>query len=135
MWLDELRHAIRANLSDPRIRELAARRAWGLRDAVAWVRTRIPYRYDGPWAHRIVSLAGVELRGYGACGDGAALIAAVGLLRNLEGLSLCIEQLPNVAQYGHVRIVHRHDALEPWPERRWEVPACSGLVDVRELVG
>lgn len=138
MWEAELREALRENLSHPRVRALAvsvrSTSRTGLRDVVAWVRKNVPYRYDGPWGHRIGSLSVVEQRGYGACGDGAAIVGAVGILRGIKPLSLCIEAHPNLPLYGHVRIVHRGSPLEPWPEMRWEVPACSGLVDVQELL-
>jgi len=134
-WLQDFRRAVFSNLADPEVVELAHKDPRTLPELVAVVRAWLPYGFAGPDWHRIMSLQESAARGSWACADAAAFFAAVALLRRAASLSLCVEQHPDDDSYSHVRMVVDGAVLEPWPERRWEVPACSGRVDVRKLVG
>jgi hypothetical protein len=135
-WLRDFVAATRLNMADGFVRALASnvQRTGSMRDAVAWVRAWIPYGYDGGRHHRVMPLEECLQRGYGACADGAAVLAAVGVVAGVLSLRLCIEGNPSDASYSHVRMFAGDEPCEPWPERRWETPSCTGLWDLRALL-
>lgn len=127
-WLPAWVDAVRANVR-------ALRGAPAPREAVRVWRALVPYRYDAD-AHRIASFHGCMLRGYGACADSSAFIAAAAIARGLSSSHrLCIQQGPGIY---HARIVDDNARpLDPSPlavvRAASEVP-CLALAPLRALV-
>lgn len=126
--------AVHENLADPDVVAFARGDARTLPELVSFVQLLIPYGYDGPSEHLIMSYAGSAARRYWSCADAAAFLAAIAVERDVRPLRLCVERHPDVPSYSHVRMVAAGAVLEPFPSRRWEVAACSGIVDVRAMV-
>ena len=132
-WESDLDRAARANHADPMVRAFAKALRANTAPTVApqvltaWVR-RLPYRFDGE-RHRIASLRTCFRRGYGACADAAALVAAVAKL-NGEDAAVCYERVDSLPDYAHVRAVWRGWACDPWPERSFAVDECALVIRV-----
>lgn len=112
------------------------------KDLTACVRDLVPYQFDGE-VHRIVGAAECCKRGYGACGDGSAIVAAVLVHRNDQGAfvpskhqgNLCYETVDGIPQYAHARVFLDGIPVEPWPDqRRPEARGCTSFDDVSELL-
>jgi hypothetical protein len=134
-WLRQFVVAVRTNLADPQLVELARRAGSPAQKALAaalHVRRTLPYRFD---RSPILSLRAAQKRGFGACGDGTAAVAAVVILAG--GVpTLCYEEIgPSDPHYAHVRLIADGVGADAYPDASWNVNACSVRRDVRELVG
>lgn len=136
-WLDDFRRAVRANLRDPDLTTVAAHAASTMQliaAGEALVRARLPYRFD-PLAHRIVSFDAAQRRGYGACGESAAVFGALGLLAHVPTIEVCYEETDTRRGYAHVRILLSGVVADAFRDRRLDVPACSHTLDLAAIVG
>lgn len=142
-WLEQWIAACDANLDDPLIRALARETIAKPFDAVVdkvraeaaalAVRRLLPYRFTG--RDRIVSLREARARGFGACGDGSAAVAAVALLSSSSSVvHLCYELSPSRRSYAHVAVDVDGFRADPYPDASLSVTRCAVVDDVRELV-
>jgi len=98
------------------------------RSLAAAIERAIPYRFEGA-AHRIVDAEACVRRGYGACGDGAAIALAV-LSFTEWRVSLCYETVPGHPDYAHTRVIVDGVPVEPWPSARDpRATGCTFTVD------
>lgn len=93
----------------------------------------LPYRFEGQ-RHRVFDLEAAQRRGYGACADASAAIAAAVLMAAGE-CSICYERSPSLDAYAHVRVSIGDAFVDAFPEQSLEVDACTALIEVtRESV-
>ena len=141
-WLEQWREAFLENLEDPALLAIARapveppfdviRPAVIAESAALFVRRVLPYRFTGQ--EEIVSLRRARARGHGACGDGSAAVAAVGVLCDARGhVNRCYELHPTNRSYAHVAIDVDGVRADPYPDASLEVPRCAVSDDVREL--
>lgn len=97
-----------------------------------WLRLVLPYRFDGA-SHRILSLPEALQRGYGACGDATAAIAAV-LLHRGRGADVAYEASETLDGYAHVRVVMGSVPVDAYPEMSLQLPPRAVLHLTRETV-
>ncbi|MCC7108008.1 MAG: hypothetical protein IT382_01860 [Deltaproteobacteria bacterium] len=100
--------------------------------AAAYVRTALPYRFDGQ-AHRILDLPAAKARGYGACGDATAAVAAVLLMRGSVPI-LAYEATETLDGYAHVRIAMGRLFVDAYPEVSFSMPPRARIELTRESV-
>lgn len=127
-WRRQLHAAVRLNAADAGLMTLADESpsdvAAAMR-AAQLVRALLPYRFDGA-RHRILELSAARRRGWGACGDAVAAIAAVLLARGRTA-TVCYEQSEAVTGYAHVRIAIGRVFADAFPEASIEVPCSATL--------
>lgn len=123
-FVAELRRATKANLHSPLVQ------SW-LRpsQAMEWMRRHLQYYYDQTVP--VVSLAGAisrvgpfGQRGWGACGEAAAVVAAVAILRRLPWY-WCIEKTEG---YGHVVTYVGGMPFDVYREQARRFSACTFTV-------
>lgn len=132
-WWRQFVSAVRLNAGDGELQDLV-RFHEALDDgelaqrAALHVRQVLPYRFDGP-RHRILELVAARRRGYGACGDATAAIAAALLMRG-KSASVCYESTHTVPGYAHVRIVVDGVVADAYPDASLDVSRCSATLAV-----
>lgn len=139
-WLQQWIEAARANLVHERVRSLVAvpssstSRLLRPTAAALLVRETLPYRFDGPdSAPPVVSYAAALARGFGACGEGSAVVAAAAHLAGVRA-TLCYERAAAVERYAHVVVVVDGTRVDPWPHVALAVSRCTDTHDVEELL-
>lgn len=93
----------------------------------------LPYRFAGQ-DHRVYELEAARRRGWGACADASAAIAAAVLM--VRGTcAICYERTPVLDTYAHARVSIGDTFVDAFPEQSLEVEACTALLPVtRESV-
>ena len=131
VWFDELRIAARENASSAIVgASFDGVPVEGLATAIA---TRLPYRFDGTQA--ILSWERSLARGYGACGDAAALVVAVAERRGeLGAVRLCFETVPELPTYQHVRAMWAGRVIDPWPQHSKIADGCAQVLHARSVL-
>lgn len=137
-WLYGLAAACRLNLFDADVRSRSPAEVAALFETTAVYPQRakrgIPYRFVGERS-KTDDLQGCRRRGYAACADAAAAIAAACITENTPA-KLCVEAPLHMPHYVHVRVIVEGVALDPYRAFRASVPAsCEWLVDVQALRG
>lgn len=125
-WVAEMARAARANLeSHPATLIGEAERAF----------SSIPYRFLGD-RHPIVSLDAARSRGWAACADAAAAIAAAAYAYPWSRRAvLCVESPPDVEGYSHVRVILDGIYYDPYEAYRADVPpSCEWSLPVAQLL-
>jgi len=99
----------------------------------SWWRQWMPYRFQPDQA--IVSRGECIARGYGACGDAAADIAATADRAGLQAL-ICIEAPPSLPGYAHARVVVGGRTYDPYADRRPAglPPSCALYLVASDMV-
>jgi len=136
-WKRDMRMAIARNMRDPELLALVV----DARDDVPMlvsatelhVRRVLPYAFGA--AQRILALRSARRRGYGACGDGTAALAAVCALAGVPTSALCYEREETLRGYAHVRILVGDVVGDAFRDRRVEVDRCSAVIDLDRLMG
>jgi hypothetical protein len=138
-WLRQLLAATRINASNE---ELLSTVAQGetlstLEAAVAVARRLhegphlLPYRFRPP--QKILDLEACRRRGYGACGDASAAVAAAVLM--VGGVPvLCYEVTPTVDGYAHVRIDVDGTFVDAFPDASFDVDRCAARLALTRSV-
>lgn len=117
-WWDDMRAAARENAADEDVFRTFHDVPWqGLSVAIL---ARVPYRFEGgertpirPW---FVCLR----RGHAACGDAAALVAAVaGMRGEIDRCTLLFEDIEDDPSYAHVRTEIDGVIVDPYPEQSY----------------
>lgn len=131
-WVRQMQAAVRLNARDPSLAILASipTSRVAIAEAAALLVRAIPYRFDGP-THRILDLPAARRRGYAACGDAAAAIAAALFLQSIEDVTVCYEATEAVSGYAHVRIAIGGAFVDPYPEASIEAPCVERLTLTR----
>lgn len=127
-WLRQFYAAVRLNAPDPALRAIAERAAschQAAQNCADWIRTVLPYRFDGR-GHRILELAAARRRGYGACGDATAAIAAVLMMRGSVPV-VAYEATETLDGYAHVRIAMGRLFVDAFPEASLSLPATARI--------
>lgn len=145
LWWRQLRSAVSLNAHDLDLWECAHPLSGVVVDAVdaaraaaLHVRSVLPYRFTG--VERILELRQALRRGYGACGDATAAVAAAVLMSGGEcdvcyELARCADGSEPIPGYAHVRVVVGGSAVDAYPDESLEVDGCAGRVGVsRESV-
>jgi len=131
-WFRQFVSAVRLNAKDVELWAIAdAHRGDVLAAAEACalhVRTVLGYRFEGA-KHRILELEACRRRGFGACGDACAAIAAVVLMLDGE-CSLCYEQTRTLNSYAHVRMFVNGAYVDAFPDASLEVDRCAATEKV-----
>lgn len=135
-WMYGLAAATRLNLFDAAVRSRSPAEVSSLFETTAlWpqrARSGIPYRFLGERS-KTDDLQGCRRRGYAACADAAAAIAAACIVEGVPA-KLCVEAPIDLPHYVHVRVIVDGVALDPYRAFRAAVPAsCEWLVDVQAL--
>jgi hypothetical protein len=137
-WIDDLRKAVIENLRDRDLVNLVVNEPPTTLALIArgelLVRDRLPYRFDAA-QHRILSFVDAQSRGYGACGESAAVFAALALLAQRPTISICYEDEATLRGYAHVRILVDGVVADSYRDRRIDVEDCSQSIDVERLLG
>jgi hypothetical protein len=141
-WRRQMASAIRLNATDPQLREFAHAQTSNLdaaRLAAEHIRRVLPYRFLGE-GHRTLELAAARRRGFGACSDATAALAAVMLWRTSEAL-VCYENAAVLYHspvrlsealrgYAHVRLSLGRDFVDAYPDASLEASRCALLFRV-----
>lgn len=144
-WQREWTDALADNLENLELRVIATTalpqpfndvrvRAWA---AAWWTRQVLPYDFDPGRNDRVLSLVAARRRGYGACADGSASVAAAALLARAHEVDLCYEVLPRCTgdnTYAHARVVVDGDGVDPYPRASYDVARCAERLPARELL-
>lgn len=141
-WLRQWVNACKSNLDSDLARQLAAYQSPAdvvtrAKAAAITFRMRVPYRFDQASPASIESLAVCEQRGFGACGDGSAFVAAVALLVGdpRASVRLCYETHPSSRGYAHAAVDVAGIRADPYADASLSVPRCTASIEVRELLG
>lgn len=135
-WWRQMLSAVRLNAADDALRIIATSSPSPMHAAQScadWLRVTLPYRFDGP-AHRILTRRECAARGYGACGDAVAAIAATLLHTRAESVSVAYEAHQALEGYAHVRVVLGRVPVDPWPEQSLSLAPRAVLTLDRESV-
>lgn len=134
-WWRQMASAIRLNARSAALAIIAKTSPSHMMAATStagWLRLTLPYRFDGA-DHRILSLPEARRRGYGACGDATAAIAAV-LLHRGEPASIAYEASETLDGYAHVRVVLGRVPVDAYPEMSLQLEPRAVLQVTRETV-
>lgn len=126
-WVSELAQAARASYDEAPPRTLAQ---------VMATFASLPYRFLGD-RHPIVSLEEARARGWAACADAAAALAAAAFAwPDTRRAIVCVEAPPHLAGYSHVRLVLDSRAYDPYSAFRAPglPPSCEFTIPVVELL-
>lgn len=124
-WWRQLCSAIRLNATNEALRAIAHRApstAVAANVCADWLRQALPYHFDGA-THRILSLREAQARGYGACGDATAAIAAMLFLRSVAVVAIAYETTAALDGYAHVRVALGRTFIDAYPEASVTAPA------------
>lgn len=114
-FVRELRAATVANMHDARVKRWVTPS-----QAMSWLRENLTYVYDK--TQPVASLHQAATRGYGACGEAAAVITAVAELRRLPWY-WCIETMPD--GYAHVVTYVAGVPYDVYAEKARRLRACT----------
>ncbi len=146
-WLADIRRASLRCLSSSTflawVRSFRARGLSGLQllqAASADLFTSIPYRFDGQ-RHVVADLDGCRSRGWGACADAVAILAAVAHAERLSTSAAVLVEAPaSLPSYAHVRLLVRVGdgaglVLDPYgSQAARRRPSADYIVGVGELL-
>jgi hypothetical protein len=142
-WLRQFESAVRLNANDLDLWRLVDAPGGSLHDgwwrdgielvelaeaAAKLVRQTCKYRFEGQ-RHRVLELAACRRRGWAACADGSAAIAAV-LLMAGAGCAICYERACPADGYAHVRVAIGSHFVDAFPEFSLDVPSCAAVLQV-----
>lgn len=114
----ELVSATRANLSFPTLTSWSS-----ASDAMAWLRTKLPYRFNRRYP--ATSLWVAMPRGWGACGEAAAAIAAWAIAHR-RAVEFCLETRPDIDDdYAHVVAVVDGQPFDVYAEAARPARRCA----------
>ena len=132
-WQDELRRAVVVNAGlvpvylGPSVSGLGPRAAAELAARV-W-REHVPYRFEGD-SHPIVDFRRCRRRGWGACADAVAWVAAAAKYAGGRDVGACYETHPSDPDYAHVSAIVEGLSLDPLPEYAYHVRGCSARINL-----
>lgn len=135
-WMRELASALARNVRDESLIDIARSSptlALALGRGEALVRRALPYRFVDD--QRILSLHAAVDRGWGACGDATAALAAVAVVAGAHTVALCYEDTVTERGYAHVRILADDVVGDAYRDQRLDVQACSHVITIDRLMG
>ena len=133
-WQRDLARAIDANSAD-----LALMRLWAptvrMPDRMeAAMRVGCEYRFTR--ASTVDAWSVVRARGWGACADAAALVAAVGLYSGMDA-RICIEATDRLPGYSHARVMLTEGrttrVYDPFAAKSAQLGSCAVVYEVDDL--
>lgn len=117
-WVGEVSRATLTTLASPDFLAWMGRRSASpdpVGDASAALVDLLPYRFDGP-AHSIAGFDVCRRRGWAACADAAAILAAVGIAcRRLDKSWVWAVEAPQrLPSYSHLRLIGGGSVYDPY---------------------